>query len=313
MRLATLVTEYLAYKRALGQRFVTEGHVLQSFCRHAGDGPVTTVSIDRVLAFVQGPPLTSPATMARKHRVLAGLAHYAGVRHGGATLPLPPAPPRRPSSFLPYIYSHEELKRLLDAAAATCTARAFIDADVLRTLLLMLYGAGLRLSEALALNMADVDLEEVVVTIRQTKFYKTRLVPLGDHLAHVLRQYRRRHDRRHPHGPTAPFFCFRNSQRVSVSAVERTFRRLRATAGVQREGGARRQPRLHDLRHAAAVHRVVQWYRTGADVQRLLPHLATYLGHVDLSATQRYLTLTPSLLHEASLRFQRYALENDHD
>ena len=99
---------------------------------------------------------------------------------------------------------------------------------------------------------------------------------------------------------------------MSVSALERTFRRLRSAAGIQRPGGARRQPRLHDLRHTAAVHRVIQWYRRGADLQRLLPHLATYLGHVDLSSTQRYLTLTPELLHEASLRFERYAMENDH-
>jgi integrase/recombinase XerD len=312
MTLRALVTKYLAYKRALGHRFVSDGHVLQSFCRHIGGGPVTAVSVDRVLAFIYRAH-TSPATAARKYRVLAGLARYACVRHRGATLRLPPAPRKRPSPFIPYIYSQEELKRLLDAAAATCTARTFIDAYVLRTLLLVLYGAKLRLGEALALNVADIDFEEAVLTIRQTKFYKTRLVPLGHDLADVLREYRRRHDRGHPHGPTAPFFCFRNSQRVSASALERTFRRLRVAAGVRREGGARQQPRLHDLRHAAAVHRVIQWYRGGADLQRLLPYLATYLGHVDLSSTQHYLTLTPELLHEASLRFQRYALENDHD
>jgi integrase len=81
---------------------------------------------------------------------------------------------------------------------------------------------------------------------------------------------------------------------------------------VRREGSARQQPRLHDLRHAAAVHRVIQWYRSGADLPRLLPLLATYLGHVDLSSTQRYLTLTLPLLQEASLRFERYAMEHHH-
>jgi integrase len=105
----------------------------------------------------------------------------------------------------------------------------------------------------------------------------------------------------------------RDGRRVSRSVAERTFRRLRASAGVQRNGGPRHQPRLHDLRHAGAVHRVIAWYRSGTEVQRLLPHLATYLGHVDLSSTQRYLTLTPQLLNEASLRFERYAVENDHD
>lgn len=311
MTLSTLVTEYLAHKRALGHRFVSEGRVLQSFCRHVGDGPVTDVTADRVLAFIQSAH-TSTATVARKHRVLAGLSRYTCVRHRSAVFPLPQAPPQRPPSFVPYIYSHEELKRLLDAAAATCTARAFIEEYVLRTLLLVLYGAGLRLSEALALNEADVDLEQAVLTIHHTKFYKTRLVPLGHDLSRALHAYRRRRDRHHLNGPKAPFFYFRNGQRVSASAVERTFRRLRATAAVRREGSARQQPRLHDLRHAAAVHRVIQWYRSGADLQRLLPHLATYLGHVDLSSTQRYLTLTPQLLQEASLRFERYAMENHH-
>ena len=91
------------------------------------------------------------------------------------------------------------------------------------------------------------------------------------------------------------------------------FRRLRIQAGVQRNDGARYQPRLHDLRHAGAVHRLVAWYRSGADLQRLLPQLATYLGHIDLSSTQRYLTLTPELLREASMRFERYFKETHHD
>lgn len=309
MRLSTLVADYLAYKRTLGHRFGHEGVVLQAFCRHVGDVRVTEIAADRVHVFIRAAH-TSPATMVRKYSVLAGLYRYACARC--RMPPLPPAPPNRPSSFVPYIYSEEELKRLLDAAATICSARSFIEADVLRALLLVLYGAGLRLSEALALNGSAVDLEQAVLTIRRTKFYKARFVPLGRDLSRALYEYRRRRDDRHPNGPTTPFFCFRNGQRVTVPALERTFRRLRVAAGVQREGGPRRQPRLHDLRHAAAVHRVIQWYRRGLDVQHLLPHLATYLGHVDLSSTQRYLTLTPQLLHEASLRFERYAMENCH-
>ncbi len=311
MKRSTLVTDYLAYKRALGHRFVSEGRTLQAFCRQLDDSPVAAITADRVRAFLQR-ERTSMATVARKHRVLAGLYRFACGRHRAALFPLPPAPPKRPTSFVPYIYSQEELKRLLDAAAPTCSARASLEDYVLRALLLVLYGAGLRLSEALALNEADVDLEQAVLTIRQTKFYKTRLVPVGHDLCHVLHTYRRRRDLRHPHGPQAPFFCLRKGQRVSASVLERTFRRLRATARVRREGSARHPPRLHDLRHAAAVHRVIQWYRRDADLQRLLPQLATYLGHVDLSSTQRYLTLTPELLHEASRRFERYAMEHHH-
>jgi site-specific recombinase XerD len=95
--------------------------------------------------------------------------------------------------------------------------------------------------------------------------------------------------------------------------VRRAFRWLRTQAGIGREGGPRRQPRLHDLRHAAAVHRLLAWYRRGADLQDLLPKLATYLGHGDLSATQRYLTLTPELLRLASHRFEHYAMGGEHE
>ncbi len=100
---------------------------------------------------------------------------------------------------------------------------------------------------------------------------------------------------------------------LSKSAVGSAFRRLRIIAGIERRDGARYQPRLQDLRHTGVVHRLVSWYRHGADLQHLLPQLSTYLSHVDLSSTQCYLTLTPELLYEASLRFERFAMETHHD
>jgi integrase/recombinase XerD len=188
-----------------------------------------------------------------------------------------------------------------------------MDAETLRTSVLLLYGAGLRLGEALALNIVDVDLNQAVLIVRQTKFYKTRLVPLSHDLTQTLIAFRRWRDQRFPTDPRAPFFCLRDGSRAHHKIVERTFRLLCVIAHVSRDGGPRRQPRLHDLRHTAAVHRLIAWYQAGVDLQQLLPRLATYLGHRNLSGTQRYLTLTPQLLREASLRFQHYALENRHD
>jgi integrase len=178
---------------------------------------------------------------------------------------------------------------------------------MLRAVLLLLYGAGLRLGEAIRLDVGDVDLDEAVLTVRQTKFFKTRLVPLGKDLAQVLIDYRQYCNRPPRRGGERPFFRMRNGERIEQFAVERAFRRLCTIAQVSRQGGARRQPRLHDMRHTAAVHRLIAWYRRGADLQYLLPRLATYLGHKDLSGTQHYLTLTPPLLQEASKRFERYA------
>jgi site-specific recombinase XerD len=176
-------------------------------------------------------------------------------------------------------------------------------------LILLLYGAGLRISEALSLRLTNVDLTAGLLTIRESKFYKTRLVPMGPDLADAVGQYVAQRAKAHPTQLDGELFLTRTGTPVVRHTAENVFSRLRVRAGVLRHDGGRYQPRLHDLRHAFAVHRLVSWYRQGADVQRLLPQLATYLGHVHIAATQRYLTLTPELLHEASQRFERYARE----
>jgi len=185
---------------------------------------------------------------------------------------------------VPYIYSRAELRRRLTAIPAKPLAG--LDPGTLRTLLLLLYGAGLRITEALTLNEADVDREARLLTIRQSKFFKTPWVPISTQLGRVLAHYRAHHPRRAADRGRL-FFRSVTGEPVRRSAAERAFRTLRRAAGVQRSDGARYQPRLHDLRHAFAVHRLLAGYRQGTDVQRLLPALATYLGHVDVAATQR--------------------------
>jgi integrase/recombinase XerD len=187
------------------------------------------------------------------------------------------------------------------------------DAVRLRGLIIVLWRAGLRISEALALTLADVDLDAAVLCIRESKFYKSRLVPIGDNLLRILVPYAARRRQQHA-GAASPFFVSRGGTAVTRQNAEMAFCRLRVRANVVCEGAdARHQPRLHDMRHAFAVHRLVSWYRDGADVQRLLPKLSTYLGHVHIGGTQRYLTLTPELLRQAGLRFERYAMEPSHE
>jgi integrase len=115
------------------------------------------------------------------------------------------------------------------------------------------------------------------------------------------------------HQDDAPFFVGRNGKKVNIYTLDGAFQQLREYAGLRRVGGPRCQPRLHDLRHTSAVHRLTAWYREGKDVQMLLPQLSAYLGHTHLAATQVYLTMTPELLHEASLRFERYATPEVHN
>ena len=309
MKLAEVVASYVAFKRALGLRFVSEAFRLQAFCRTLGAIEMAAVTPAAVCAFLAGAGPVTPYWHL-KNRILRSFYRYAIGRGFVATSPLPIVIPICPAGLSPYIYSTAELQRLLAATAALRTPRDPGRALVFRTLLLLLYGTGIRIGEALALTLADVDLAQALLTIRQTKFYKTRLVPIGPTLTRELAAYL--HQRRPlalPAEETAAVFVTRTGRPLNYERVNRDFRRLRGLAGVRREADARYQPRIHDLRHTAAVHRVVAWYRAGVDVQHRLPQLATYLGHVNVGATQRYLTMTPTLLGEASRRFERYAQE----
>ena len=308
MKLAEVVRQYVTHKQSMGMRFRTEARTLKAFCRTMGDIAMTEVERDQVDAYLAG---TGPVTRfwQRKYEVLAGFYRFAIARGYALHVPLPHRVPKPAQTFVPYIYSQDELRRLLKATAACDSSHSNIESDTCRTLILLLYGAGLRISEALALTLADVDLSTGILVIHTSKFYRTRLVPLSPDLTHELKAYATRRTTQHPSGPEGPFFASRTGSPLTRRAAELTFVRLRLRAGVLRHDGARYQPRLHDLRHAFAVHRLVAWYRQGADVQRLLPQLATYLGHVHIAATQRYLTMTPELLQEASQRFERYARE----
>jgi site-specific recombinase XerD len=311
MRLSALAAQYVAYKQSMGMRFHTEDRTLRSFCRAMGEISVAEVAADHVRVYIAG---TGPITRFwhRKHEVLRGFYRFAMARGYTASSPLPKMLPK-PPHFVPHIFSREELQRLLDATAYCENPRSKLQPYTCRMLILLLYGAGLRISEALSLRLTDVDLTAGILTIRESKFYKTRLVPMSSALTSAIGDYMTQRAKEHPTQLDAALFLTRTGTPVARHTAENVFSRLRVRAGVLHHDGGRYQPRLHDLRHAFAVHRLVSWYRQGADVQRLLPQLATYLGHVHIAATQRYLTLTPELLHEASQRFERYAWEGQHE
>jgi integrase/recombinase XerD len=307
MKLHALVEAYIDYKQSLGMRFRSQAAVLRAFKRALGDIALAEVKPESVLAFIAGTgPIT--ARWRENHRVLGGFYRYA-IGRGFTTLsPLPTDIPRPPTPLTPYIYTVEELKRLLAATERLQTPLSPLLASTMRTLVLLLYGTGMRVGEALSLTLADVDLEDRVLRVCDAKFFKTRLVPIGPRLTRVLSAYRSERCRLPLlAGEASAFLATRTGLHLDYKRVSKLFGRLRQAAQIRREASARYQPRIHDLRHSAAVHRVIAWYRAGADVQRLLPQLATYLGHVDVASTQCYLTMTADLLNEASLRFERYA------
>lgn len=315
MRLAQLVTEYITFKQSMGMRFRTESTILKAFCRAMGNIDISQVISDSVQAYLTG---TGPITTFwhRKFDALTGFYRFALNRGYIDSSPLPTTIPKRPVPFRPYIYTHEQFRRLVEITdILNNSPRSHVQPATFRTLLILLYGTGLRISEALSLTLADVDLPASLLTIRDTKFFKTRLVPVGPQLTDVLESYAKtrrllpcsaRND--------SAFFSTHTGNALTLGSTDRIFRLLCKCASIRRMDGGRFQPRLHDIRHTFAINRLVAWYRKGKDVQRLLPFLSTYMGHVDVTATQRYLAMTPELLHEASLLFQHYATkEVKHD
>jgi integrase/recombinase XerD len=313
MNINDLVTHYVAFRRTMGQRFNTNENILRSFCRAIGPGtPITQIRSKVVAKFLTGAgPVTR--TWNLKYGVLQGFFQFAVSRGHMSKAPLPAKLPKCRALFVPYIYSRDELRRLLEGVSSYERFPSRIEPPTLRAILLLLYGAGLRRGEVLRLSVADVDLANALLTIRDTKFFKSRLVPVGSDLSKVLSEYARWRIATHPSAKAeSPFFVSRLGTAIHRWNLQEAFQRLREYVGVRRSDGGRYQPRLHDLRHAFAVHRLIEWYRQGADVQHLVYHLSVYLGHAHLTHTQAYLTMIPELLEQAASFFERYAFEEDH-
>lgn len=308
MRLSEAIDRYLTLKRSLGAVYSAEARILHALGRALGDIEVEGIAPTPVRAFIRG---DGPPTrwQERKHQTLRGFfRHLVNRGHLSAT-PLPEPTPLAPRSFRPRIYSRQELQALLDATEILDRRDSPLRQETYRTLLLTLYAAGLRPGEGLRLRCCDVDLAQRLLFIWDTKFFKSRLVPVGSTLQAALRSYTRaRRSLPRPTGDRSAFFATPHGDPISLAALEAVFVRLRERAGVRNSAQSRWQPRLQDLRHSFATHRLIAWYRDGADLQPRLLALSAYLGHASPVGTQAYLSMTPELLAEASQRFQCYAV-----
>jgi integrase len=301
MTLQALIDQFIVYRQSLGEQWPSYCH-LRGFGRCVGPNvEVANVSPEQVNGFLAG---DGPITLTW-HIKLSGLRSFYGYavsRGYVGKAPLPAIVPKRPPTFVPYVYSHDELARLLQAAKSF--ERSSLEPGTLPLILLLLYAAGLRVGELVRLDRADVNLPECLMKVRQSKFGKTRLVPFAPQLQKALLEHHNRHS---ASGEGAPFFAVRSGGRLKADTLRHYYRILCDQVGISRADGGRYQPRIHDLRHTFAVHRLTSWYRQGADVQKLLPLLSVYLGHVHIRATQVYLSMTPELLEEAGNRFELYA------
>jgi len=311
--LGELIDEYVDYKRSLGMYFRSPAVRLKAFLAAVGDVKLDAITPQQVRSHLDGTPGPITSFWFAKYQALRPFFAYAIDRNYLQSCPLPKVLPSKPPKFDPYIYTVAEVKRLLDAADSRHQSDWLLDPQTARTLILLLYGTGLRIGEATRLKLSDVDLNDQILTVRETKFFKSRLVPIGDDLAMALRSYHAYQWGSWTPTDESTFLSCRARQPIKHQTARLVFYRMRTEANVRREETARYQPRLHDFRHTFAVTRLVTWYREGKNVQRLLPHLSTYLGHARLQETTRYLNMTKELLQEASQCFLQYALPETPD
>ncbi len=308
MKLHQLIQQYVAYRKALGEKFRTNEVCLKAFCRAVGpEIAIGSITADTIHHFLYAKSAIVTTGWFVKHTALLGMYQYAFSRNYINEIPLPKMLPKRPEGLIPYIYSQRELQLLFDSSLAYQKNKSHIDPYVVQTFLILTYTLGLRVHETLSITVTDIDLDTQVITISQSKFYKSRLLPFNQQIKRLLEKYllwRKKHQQLQSTNTT--LFLSRKGVPLNASTIRKIFQRVREKAGVHREKAASFQPRMHDLRHTFAVNRLLSWYREKKDVQQLLPMLSVYMGHTHLAHTSVYLSMTNDLLQEANALFEKY-------
>jgi len=298
------VEEYLAVRRALGAQIYRTAADLHRFVDYLEREGADFITIELALRWAQEPASVQPATWASRLSVVRLFAAWRSATDPRTEVPPPGMLPHRRRRKPPYLYSDEEIERLVDQAARLPSAGG-LRGPTFATLFGLLAATGLRIGEALNLDVADVDLREGVLTIRKTKFGKSRFVPLHETTRQALASYAERRDRLVARPTHNAFFITERGNRIRHGMAEWTFARVSCTIGLRPpapRGRTGRGPRLHDMRHRFAAAKLIEWYRAGIDVERELPKLATYLGHVHVRHTYWYIEAVPELLQLATER-----------
>lgn len=299
--LRSLLERYITMRKGLGYKYERQTRRLADFVIFMEKHKATTITTKLALEWVTLPPDCRPSWKIRLCDVRGFARHVASFDPRTEVPPSGILPGHKGAK--PYVYSDTEIDALLTAALALPP-----DDGLYRWTYYTLFGliavTGMRLGEAMGLERDDVDLDAGVLTVRLTKFGKSRLVPLHPTACAALRDYAARRDAHlgPRHGLT--FFVNKRGNCLRPEAVHRVFLRLSREIGLRRPGD-RTGPRIHDLRHRFAITTLINWYRAGRDVEQRLPALSTYLGHTNVSDTYWYLGTTPGLMQEAAQRLDR--------
>lgn len=300
------IHEYLSMRRHLGFKLREAGKALLDFVTFMEEQHAPYITAALALDWAQQPTNAQPAWWAQRLSFVRGFARYRSASDSRTQIPSPGLLPFKPKRARPYLYSDEEINSLL--CAALNMSHRYNSCALLPWVYYCLFGllsvTGLRLGEAQNLKVQDVDLEAAVLTVRNAKFGKTRLMPLHSSTSKVLADYidRRRHHR--VGRPVSPYlFVSSWGNRLDSAQIHRAFYLLSRQTGLRGESD-NHGPRLHDLRHRFATNTLVNWYRSGQDPERRLPLLSAYLGHVHVADTQWYLDAAPELMREAMRRLE---------
>lgn len=296
--------QYIALRRALGTRLQEPAATLERFLDFLEREKTQFITSELALRWAMQPQGVQQATWARRLGMVRGFASWLSTIDSRTQVPPHRLLPSRRRRNKPHIFSPQEIGRLMKEASRLASPTG-LRALTYTTLIGLLTATGLRPGEALALNNSDVDLNNGILSIRQSKFGKSRFVPLADSTRAALVKYAKQRDKLCLHPRSEAFLISERGQRLQGCAARRTFARISCAVGVRPETGTRRigrGPRLQDFRHCFATRKLIEWYRAGLDVGRELPKLATYLGHVDVAHTYWYLEAVPELLQLATDR-----------
>jgi integrase len=294
------LADYLRIRRSLGYKLARAEKLLRQFLDYLDGLGAERVTVEQALAWARL-PAGDANWWAFRLSVVRGFAGYLHALDPAHEVPPSDLLPRRSRRATPYLYSEADIAALIGAANGL---RFALRQATYRTLIGLLAVTGMRVGEAIRLDGRDVDLRHGVLTVRESKFGKSRELPLHASTVEALRAYLRQRDRHRPAAVTEAVFISPAGTRLLYCNVGHTFRQLIERAGLRPRSAACR-PRLHDLRHTFAVRTLLGWYRAGVDVQARLPLLSTYLGHVHPKDTYWYLSAAPELLALAGQRLER--------
>ena len=309
--LAEGIQAFLAYKRALGESFLTEEYALRAldaFLVQRQAHSTKDMTPQLIESFLASRPRKRPRSYNHLISVVRRLFHWLVIQSYLDQFPLYLQTRQETSQRMPFLFTPAMTRELLACAGKLQDSRNIaLRGPTYRTIFALLYGLGLRVGEVCRLSVSDLDIEKSLLVIQQTKFYKRRLVPFGPRMKVLLEEYLEVRSKKY--GPPLPegfLFTFFGDRPVNRHTIGMTFQSLIPQLGLRVPEGTS-PPRLHDLRHSFAVGTLLRLYRAGIDPGTRLLHLSTFMGHVNPTSTAVYLNITPDLLQEANLRFEQFA------